>query len=296
MALKAKSPEKVEKRLKLFVYGPSGVGKTTAAIQFGKAVIIDTERGSDFYTDTILKSGSVVLKSNNFDEVKAEIKDLLTTKHEYRTLIIDPITQLYNACQEKWNRVFEKHAKTEKEAEVQDFGVRYWGRVKADFKSLQRLIIALDMNVIITSHQKDLYGPNMTKLGVTFDSIKGEDYLYDFVFRLEEKDGKRTAITVKERAEVGHQKFPKEFEWSYTNFKKFYGSEIIEREAMPILLATQNQVDRVKTLLEVVKMDQSIIDKWLSAANVESWEEMTAEQISKCIAAIEAKLPATKEK
>lgn len=296
MALKAKAPEKVEKRLKLFVYGPSGVGKTTAAIQFGKAVIIDTERGSDFYTDTILKSGSVVLKSNNFDEVKAEIKDLLTTKHEYRTLIIDPITQLYNACQEKWNRVFEKHAKTEKEAEVQDFGVRYWGRVKADFKSLQRLIIALDMNVIITSHQKDLYGPNMTKLGVTFDSIKGEDYLYDFVFRLENKNGKRTAVTVKERAEIGQQKFPPEFEWSYQNFTKFYGQEIIEREAKPILLATQNQVDRVKGLLDVVKMEQTVIDKWLSAAGVETWEDMTAEQISKCIAAIEAKLPATKEK
>lgn len=293
MSLKAKAPEKVEKRLKLFVFGPSGVGKTTAAIQFGKAVIIDTERGSDFYTETILKSGSVVLKSNNFDEVKNEIKELLTTKHEYRTLIIDPITQLYNSCQEKWNKVFEKHAKSEKDAEVQDWGVRYWGRVKSDFKSLQRLIIALDMNVIITSHQKDLYGPNMTKLGVTFDSIKGEDYLYDFVFKLENKNGKRTAITIKERAEIGKQRFPEEFEWSYDNFKKFYGAEIIEKESIPLLLATQNQIDRINQLLDVVKVDSSVIESWFTKANVESWSEMPAEYISKCISAVEKKLPVT---
>jgi len=40
--LKAIKPEAVEKRLKLFVYGESGVGKTTASIQFPNSYIIDT--------------------------------------------------------------------------------------------------------------------------------------------------------------------------------------------------------------------------------------------------------------
>ena len=44
MALRAKKPEQIRKRLKLLMYAASGVGKTTAAIQFPKAYIIDTEK------------------------------------------------------------------------------------------------------------------------------------------------------------------------------------------------------------------------------------------------------------
>src|SRR5262245_7777471 len=110
MAIRAKAPEAKQKRLKMFVYGPSGVGKTTAAIMFPKAVIIDTEKGTDFYADTIIKQKSVVFQTSIFDEAVKEIKELLTTKHDYRTVVIDPITQLYNSCQEKYTRIFEKHA------------------------------------------------------------------------------------------------------------------------------------------------------------------------------------------
>lgn len=294
MTLRAKTPEPKQKRLKMFVYGPSGVGKTTASIQFDKAVIIDTEKGTDFYADTINRQGSVVFQTNVFDEAVKEVKELLTTKHEYRTLIIDPITQLYNSCQEKYTRIFEKYAKTEKEAEVQDFGMRYWARVKSDFKSFQRLLMAIDMNLIVLSHQKDQYGTGMVKTGVTFDSIKGEDYIYDLVFRLENKNGKRMAVTVKERAEIGKAKFPPEFEWSYDNFKKYYGAEIIEKEAVPVELATPEQVARVKGLLEVVKIDEGTVSEWLSKADVSEWSEMTSETIEKCIKFIEKKLtPAT---
>lgn len=294
MSLRAKAPEAKQKRLKMFVYGPSGVGKTTAAIMFPKSVIIDTEKGTDFYAETINKMGSVVFQTNVFDEAFKEVKELMTTKHDFRTIVIDPITQLYNSCQEKYTRIFEKHAKTEKEAEVQDFGMRYWGRVKSDFKAFQRMLLAIDTNLIILSHQKDQYGTGMAKIGVTFDSMKGEDYLYDLVFRLEVKNGKRIAITVKERAEIGKNKFPAEFEWSYENFKKFYGAEIIEKESTPIELATAEQVSRVKSLLEVVKIDDATVAEWFSKADVSDWPQMTFDTISKCITHIEKKLtPAT---
>ena len=75
MALRGVKPEAKEKRLKLFLYGPAGVGKTTAVIQFPDAYTIDTEKGSDFYSKTLSKSGSVVFQSNNPDEIKEEIKE-----------------------------------------------------------------------------------------------------------------------------------------------------------------------------------------------------------------------------
>ncbi|HEX9504245.1 MAG TPA: AAA family ATPase [Patescibacteria group bacterium] len=290
MTLRAKKPEPIQKRLKLFVYGAAGVGKTTAAIQFPSAYLIDTERGADPYTKTINKSRSVVFASNNFDEVSKEVKELLTTKHDYRTLIIDPVTQLYNSVQEKWTRVFEKHAKNEKEAEVQDFGMRYWGRVKSDFKTLQRMLVSIDMNLIVTAHQKDLYGTGMSKIGVTFDSMKGEDYLYDLVFRLENRGSKRVAVTVKERAEIGEAKFPPEFEWSYENFCNFYGTDIIQRESVPIRLATPEQTAKVKALLDVVRVSNEEVIAWFTKADVDAWEEMTNDTIGKIIDYLEKKV------
>lgn len=290
MALKGKTPEVKEKRLKLFLYGPAGVGKTTAAIMFPNAYIIDTERGTDFYAGNIKKSGGAVFQSVNPDEIRDELRALLTEKHQYKTLIIDPVTQLYNAVQEKWNKRFEKHAKNDKESDLGDFGMRYWNKVKSEFKSIQRMILALDMNVIVTSHQKDVYGQNFSKVGVTFDSMKGEDYLYDLVFRLEKRGSKRFAVTEKERAEIGANKFPADFEWSYEAFLKFYGAEVIQREARPVKMATKEQVAQLVKLIDTVKVDEDTIAKWLAKADAQSFDELNDEQITLCINYVQKKL------
>lgn len=293
--LKAKSPKVKEKRLKLFVYGEPGVGKTLGAIQFPYSYIIDTEKGTDFYHETIEKQKSVVLQTNNVDDVREELKALLTEKHIYKTLIIDPITPLYLQCQEKWTRIFEGYAKTQKEKDVQDFGMRYWSKVKSDFKAIQRLILALDMNVIITAHQKDVYDSQFNKIGVTFDSMKGDNYLFDLIFRLANNNGKREAVTIKERADIGKQKFPEIFEWSYKNFTKYYGKEIIEKEAIPQKMATGEQIMRLYNLIEIVKVDDDIVQKWLNKAGVDSIEEFTEEQILKSIKYLEDKLNSIKK-
>jgi hypothetical protein len=290
MPLKAKQPETIEKRLKMFMYGPAGVGKTTAAIQFPNAVIIDMEKGAQNYTKTIAKSKSIVLDTNNPDDVKSELKSLLVEKHEYKTLIIDPITSLYNGIQEKWTRIFEKHTTNEKQAELQDFGMRYWQRVKSEYKSIQRLLMALDMNVIITSHQKDIYANDMKKIGVGPDSMKGDAYFFDYVFQLDIVGGKRIAKTIKERAEINENKFPESFEFSYANMEKFYGTEILSRAATPVLLATPEQVAEIKRLLGIVKIDEEEVNRWLNKADVDQFEEMKASDIQKCIDYVTKKL------
>lgn len=308
--MRAKAPEKKEKRLKMFVYGPAGVGKTIAAIQFPKAYIIDTEKGTDFYSESIARAGSVVYQTNDPDEIIEEIQSLLTTKHEYTTLVIDPVTQIYNALQEKWNRIFEKYATTDKEREVQDFGMRYWGKVKGQYKRMQRLLTKLDMNIIATSHQKDVYGSGFSKVGVTFDSMKGEDYFFDLVFQIEKKGDERISRTIKERADiisgsaanqfVSNAKFPEEFVWSYENFCKFYGKEIIEKAAVPVMMATAEEVDKLEKMIKVLNLDQEIVNKWLTKTDTDTFSEMTQDQISKCIEYVEKKLeelrPETKGK
>src|SRR5947209_19672868 len=101
MALRAKKPEAVVKRLKLFMYGPAGVGKTTAAIQFPNSYIIDGERGAENYDKLVTASGSAVFQTNDINEVIAEVKALLTEKHDYKTLVIDRTTTINTDFPEK---------------------------------------------------------------------------------------------------------------------------------------------------------------------------------------------------
>src|SRR5213076_776074 len=216
--LRAKKPEAVTKRLKLFMFGPAGVGKTTAAIQFPNSYIIDCERGAENYDKIIAASNSVVFQTTDIQDVIAEVKALLTEKHEFRTLVIDPITTVYNDLLDK--------CETQVGA---DFG-RHYGAANKQMKRLANLIMALDMNVVITAHAKAEYGENLRKLGYTFDGWRQLDYWFDLVIELSKKGKKRHARVAKTRLEA----FPDEdtFEWSYDAIKKRVDPSVLERNAV----------------------------------------------------------------
>jgi len=291
MALRAKTPEAKSKRIKMMMFSPAGIGKTTAAIGFPNAVIIDMERGTDMYHDSIAKVGSVVFQTTNPDDVKEEIKALMTEKHPFTTIIIDPVTILYGAIQEKWTRIFSKYADTEKQTELQDFGFRYWAKVKSDYKAIMRMLLQCDLNVILTAHQKDLYGEGMKKVGLGSDSMRGDEHIFDYIFQLTmDAKNRRMAVTRKERAEIGKNKFPSEFEWGYKNFLIYYGKDALERETTPIPLATPEQVAEVKRLLGIVKVDETFEAECLTKADVDTWEEMTQEKIQKTVDFLTKKL------
>src|SRR5688500_17119638 len=199
--LRARKPEAVNKRLKLFMYGPAGVGKTTAAIQFPNSYVIDCERGAENYDKLITASGSAVFQTNDINEVIAEVKALLTERHDFRTLVIDPITTVYNDLLEKSEQKVGS-----------DFG-RHYGAANKEMKRLANLIIALDMNVVITAHAKTEYGQNLARLGITFDGWRQLDYWFDLVIELGKKGKKRMAKVTKTRIDSFQDEGV--FEWRY---------------------------------------------------------------------------------
>jgi hypothetical protein len=277
MALRARKPEAVTKRLKLFMFGPAGVGKTTAAIQFPNSYIIDCEKGAENYDKLVTASGSVVFQTNDINELIQEVKALLTEKHEYRTLVIDPITTVYNDLLEK------------SELKVgTDFG-RHYGEANKMMKRLANLIMALDMNVVITAHAKTEYGQNFSKLGYTFDGWRQLDYWFDLVIELTKKGKKRFARVVKTRLE----QFPDEdaFEWSYEGIKKRYDVSILEREAAAVSLAAPEQIREIKDLLAIVRLPEGTTEKWFAKAGVDVWEDMPADVLQKCIEYVKNRLP-----
>jgi hypothetical protein len=277
MALRARKPEAVTKRLKLFMFGPAGVGKTTAAIQFPNSYIIDCEKGTENYDKLVSASGSVVFQTTDINEVLQEVKSLLTEKHEYRTLVMDPITTIYNDLLEKC----EHKVGT-------DFG-RHYGEANKTMKRLANLIMALDMNVVITAHAKAEYGQNFSKIGYTFDGWKQLDYWFDLVVELGKKGKKRFAKIVKTRLE----QFPDEdvFEWSYDSIKKRYDVAILERDAAPVSLSNPDQIREIKDLLALVRLPEGTTEKWFNKAGVDNWEDMPADVIAKCIEYVKNRLP-----
>jgi hypothetical protein len=281
MALRAKKPEAVQKRLKLFMFGPAGCGKTTAAIQMPQSYIIDCERGSENYDKLINDSGSAVFQTTDIHDVIAEVKSLLTTKHDFRTLVIDPITTVYNDLLDKC------------ELKVgSDFG-RHYGAANKEMKRLANLIMSLDMNVVVTAHAKKEYGQNLAVVGQTFEGWKQLDYIFDLVINLDKKGKKRVATVSKTRMS---ESFPDgdAFEWSYSavaeRYDKMYPG-MLGKVATQVELATDEQVKQIRGLLEVVRLAEGTVDKWLAKAGVDTFEDMPRDVLQKCIEFTKAKVP-----
>lgn len=276
--LKAVKPESIDKRLKALFYGTSGVGKTTAAISFPKVYLIDTEKGSENsqYTKILSKNGGVIFQTSDFDELMNEVKTLLTEKHEYKTLVIDPLTTLYND-------LLDKSALKN----GTEFG-RHYSDANKQIKHLLNLLLRLDMNVIITSHAKNEYGQNMSVLGQTFDCYKKLDYLFDLVFEVQKRGKERVGLIKKSRIETFTD--TESFPFSYDEIAKRYGKDILERDSIAQELASDNQIKELLRLIDLIKVPIEVYQKWLDKASSEKWEEMPKDAIQKCIDYLTSKI------
>lgn len=276
--LRGKKPEVSQGRLKLFVYGPAKIGKTTMAIQFPKPYIIDTEASTDKkkYVDLINKSGGFVFNTQDFDELVVEVKTLLTEKHEYKTLVIDSLTILYND-------LLDKSALKN----GTEFG-RHYGDANKKMKHLLNLLLRLDMNVIITSHAKNEYGSKLEVLGQTFDCYKKLDYLFDLILEVQKRGRDRVALVKGTRLEEFGELDV--FPCDYSEFAARYSKEALERESIAQVLATLDQITEIKRLIELLKITEDDWQKWLDKANSATWEEMPTATIQKCIDFLKGKL------
>jgi len=277
MALRGVQPDLIQKRLKVLIYGVSGAGKTFASISFPKPYLIDCEKGyeHDHYLKKIKENGGAIFHTTDFDELLAEVKDLGTQKHGYKTLIIDPLTVVYNNLLEKCitNRVSVSNP------DGMAHGGHYIAANRA-MKLLMNLLINLDMNVIVTSHAKNEYGSNMVVLGSTFDGYKKMDYLFDLVFEITKTAKYRMAIVKKTRIEA----FPDgdKFAFSYEEVASRYGKDILERDA-EILKASQAQIDDATQLVKQLDIPTQTIDKWFAKAEVSAWQDMPYSSMDKII-------------
>lgn len=267
---------------KILIFGKSGAGKTWGSLDFPSVYYIDTEGGAnlDHYTDKLKKAGGRYFGpehgSLDFDTVIEEVTTLATIKHEFRTLVIDSFTKLYNT----------------RAAEAAEKGGDDFGRDKKEAnkptRKLLRWLDKLDMNCILICHEKDKWQGGEV-VGQTFDAWDKLEYELHLALRIVKQGPKRTASVMKSRL----VEFPdaETFPWSFDEFAKRYGRDVIEAKSTPIAVATDEQVNTLRILIENMHVPADTTDKWKEKAGVDEWSEMDTETIQKCIDHLTSKLP-----
>lgn len=273
-------------RPKIVVYGKAGVGKTWASLDFPKVYYIDSEGGATRpqYVEKLKQAGGAYLGldggAGDFDTVLEQVKALATETHPFKTLVIDSFTKLF------LNEISKEAERLEASKTKDEFGLSKKPAVRKS-RQLVRWLNLLDMNVILICHEKQLYEKGEA-VGFTFDGYEKLDYELDLVLQIIKQGLSRKARVVKSRLES----FPEGnmIDWSYEDFVKRYGREVTEKEVTAITIASEEQLTRLRYLLEVVKLEPDWLDKVLAKAQVDSIEELDEEKAGKVIEALEKKV------
>jgi len=211
---------KIKKCLKIGVYGSHGEGKTFFALGFPKPAVIDLEGGTDLYGSRFDFS---VFHTKSFSEVMDAVKFLENEKHDFETLVIDPVTIIWEALQGgrlEWKAKNGLDKVIAGSDSKDDFNFKDWRQLKRLNNILMTRLVNLKMHLVLIGRMKDEYttkGNQMIKVGVKMDAEKSLPYLPDICFRIETKNGRRMAIFEKDRS--GH--FQKDREVENISFKDF---------------------------------------------------------------------------
>ncbi|MCG3204355.1 MAG: hypothetical protein KCHDKBKB_01070 [Elusimicrobia bacterium] len=290
---KAKS---VEKRLKLFLWGDSGVFKTTIALQFPKPALIDLEGSADLYGD-VFDFG--VLKATTFEQATNAIEWLSTKRHDFRTVVIDPFTVLWEALQKKWSDLFLLRNKGSKgyRHEFYDMQPKDWMTLKAELKEFIRKLIALDMNVVVTARQKPQYkeGSFMVAMGDTFDGEKSLPYLFDTIVHLYiDENGRHMGKCLKDRShKLPTEPFelPKEpLEARYNVFESYFGKQALSRKAKPMSMITPELKTKIEKAISQLGLTSEHVEKRLATYGVEALDDLTLKDAETIASKLDAAL------
>jgi hypothetical protein len=290
--LRAKPPGKVKpKKPKFLIYGDGGVGKTWGMLDWSGVYLIDSEAGAtrEHYQAKLDAAGGMYMGpedgANDINVVAAEVKALATTKHPYRTLVLDSYTKMFNTAiaqkydvMEKANRDMDKTFGAEKKPAI------------AATRQMITWFDKLDMSVVLICHQKDLWEDGK-HVGYTFDGWEKLKYELDMIVQIIKQGDSRKARIGKNRLEQFRE--GEIIDWSYATFANRLGAEVIESESTPVEPASAEQIRIVQQLIEIVRLDEELVTKWQDKAGVNSWGEMDADTIQKCIDYLKAKLPAS---
>jgi hypothetical protein len=282
MALRAKKPEtKNNPRLKVMLYAAAGAGKTHFCCSMPDTYYIDSEGVEDYphFTDMIRDNRGDLIYLTELTEIIKEVKDLLSTKHNYKTLIIDSISFPAGWLSQMEAERLQKKSKGESEGT--DFGANLAKGKRLTYQ-LGILLSMLDMNVVVTSHERPRYIEGK-EVGTIFDINDKMAYSLGSVWNMKMQGKNRKVYIEKSRYPQLKTGESLDFNDGYEVIKNIFGEEIFTRESIAVELATQEQLDKFKHLTGILGTSEETIQTWLRTVKAPSIESLTKETIQKWI-------------
>lgn len=257
--------EKVKKqpRLKTLMYGGEGSGKTHFCCSFPDAFYIDTEGVEDYphFTDMIEEGGGKIFYASDIEEIIKKVSWLISTKHNYKTLVIDSISFPY-----AWlaQMEAERLSNPAKGTEGTEFGANLAKAKRLTFH-LGIMLSRLDMNVIVIAHERTKY-EKKEEVGQTYDITDKMAYSLGAVWNL-----KRMGETVK--LFVKKSRYPEmkigsilDFNNGYETIKNIFGEAVFKRESVEKELASNDQIMEFQRLIKVLNISDERVNKFITNA------------------------------
>lgn len=283
MPLKVKSPTLVKpSKPKFILSGKSGVGKTFFMLDFEKPFVIDVEGGATEpqYVEKMKAVGAGYMGkdegSQDFKTVIEQIKELATTKHEYKTLIIDSFSKLYNltaAIAEE--TVGSSYAADKKEAQKPTRQLQIW-------------MDKLDMTIALVCHSKDEWSKGQPTGATTFDGWQKLEYDLNLWIEMIITGRQRSIVVRKSR--LSGFALGNSYPADYATFAKLYGKDILDKAPETVTLAAKDQITEIKRLMEIFNISDEDQKKGLKKYDVDDLTELSAEQAVQMIATLNARL------
>lgn len=283
MPLKAKSPTLVKpSKPKFILSGKSGVGKTFYMLDFEKPYVIDVEGGATEpqYVEKMKAVGAGYMGkdegSQDFKTVIDQLKELATTQHDYKTLVIDSFSKLYNltaAIAEE--TVGSTYAADKKEAQKPTRQLQIW-------------MDRLDMTIALVCHSKDEWSKGQPTGSTTFDGWQKLEYDLNLWLEMV-MTGRQRSVVVRKSRLAGFT-LGNSYPADYPTFAKLYGKDVLSKVSEPVVLATKDQIDEVKRLVDVFNISEEDQKKGLKKYDVDDFSDLSAEQITQMISNLNARL------
>lgn len=282
MALRAKQPVSNGKpRLKTLLYAGAGTGKTHFCCSFPDTYYIDSEGVEDYphFVEMIRSNRGDLVYLTELTEIIAEVKELLSTKHNYKTLIIDSISFPTGWLSQMEAERLQK--KSRGESEGTDYGANLAKGKRLTYQ-LGILLSMLDMNVIVTSHEKVRYIDGK-EVGTIFDINDKMAYSLGSTWNMKLQGKNRRLYVEKSRYPELKTGESIDFNDGYETIKKIFGEEIFTRESKSVEIATAEQLEKFKRLTTLLGTTDETVQQWLRTVKSPTLESLSKETLQKWI-------------
>jgi AAA domain-containing protein len=280
MTLRAKKPVVKEARLKALLYADKGAGKTHFCCSIPDTYYIDTEGLEDYphLVEMLKANGGDLVCLTDLNEIIKEVQELLSVRHNYKTLVIDSISFPYG-----WLAQLEAErlAKKAPHTEGTEFGANLAKAKRLTFQ-LGILLSRLDMNVIVVAHEKQKFVDNKDA-GKVFDINDKMAYSLGAVWNMRLFGQSRKLFIEKSRYSELKTGDLLDFDDGYTTIRNLFGADIFERASKPESLATPDQIKELTRLIDLLHVPDDKVQKMLTMGKAQSYAELNSEYMDKCI-------------